>query len=239
VESRFELSGGVVVPLGIDPDILETPAAPYDERRRHPYVLAISRLHPKKQFELLIDAFADAAADRPEWTLTIAGDGDPAYVAALQHRASESAARGAVRFVGWVDGERKRDLLRHASLVALCSKHENFGLAILEGLAAGVPALVTRDVDFAADIERAGAGWVAAAERGPMAECLRAVFTEAEDGERRALAARVLAARFAWPRVGAELAALYDRLVRTTRAGAVDPVATAATGSEYTTVRLP
>ena len=62
VETGLGLSGGVVVPNGIDLSFVERRVEPFDARRpgsdHRPYVLALSRIHPIKGYELLIEAFA-------------------------------------------------------------------------------------------------------------------------------------------------------------------------------------
>jgi glycosyltransferase involved in cell wall biosynthesis len=213
VEATLDLADGVVIPLGIDPRLLDAPMIPEAERTGTAYVLALSRIHPKKNLEAVIEAFTDAMAigSGPRWTLVIAGSGDAGYVGSLRGRVEQRGAGDRVRFTGWVDGDRKRELVRHASLFALCSKHENFGVAVLEALAAGVPAVVSREVDLAEDIERARAGWVV--DAGEMLrDALVDAFDSARERESRGLAARALARRFAWPIVGDELRELYRRI---------------------------
>lgn len=209
VEATLGLSRGVVIPLGIDPGLLDTPLVPYAERQRDPYVLALSRIHPKKNLEALVEAFADTAAAGRGWRLVIAGTGEPKYVSELQRIVDKRQARDSVSFVGWVDGDRKRELVRRASIFALCSKHENFGVAVLEALAAGVPALLSRQVDLADDVERAHAGWIADAADEALRNTLERALDDAAERESRGRAARELATRYAWPSIGGQLAELY------------------------------
>src|SRR4029453_1115932 len=111
--------------------------------------------------EELIAAFVAAApTGNPSWRLIIAGDGEPDYVNKIKKLVSDLGDGSRVSLSGWVDGDRKRELIRHASIFALASLHENFGLSLLDALAAGVPVLVSRRVDLVQHIERDGAGWV-------------------------------------------------------------------------------
>jgi glycosyltransferase involved in cell wall biosynthesis len=120
VEAAFRTRRGFVLPLGIDAHFLDEETVPIEARERTPYVLALSRLHPVKALDVLIDAFGDVHADSA-WRLVIAGDGDEEYARALHLRAANSPAAAAIEFSGWVDGEEKRALLRRASLYALPS----------------------------------------------------------------------------------------------------------------------
>jgi glycosyltransferase involved in cell wall biosynthesis len=85
IEIAFPEARPVVIPLGIDPRFLDGASVPDVAR---PYVLSVSRLHPKKNLETLIDAFLEVTADRPEWRLVIAGAGDPDYTRQLTHAAA-------------------------------------------------------------------------------------------------------------------------------------------------------
>src|SRR4029453_8581827 len=172
VESAFETKRGFVVPLGIDASILDEAPLPALERESSPYVLALSRLHPVKALDALIDAFGDAYTLARKWRLVIAGDGDEAYVRTLKMRAAGSAAATAIEFRGWVDGEAKRDLLRNAAIYALPSHHENFGVSLAEALARGVPAIVSSHVLINEDLASANAAWVTPNDRQSLATTL-------------------------------------------------------------------
>lgn len=204
----FGLTRSVVIPLGIDPSWSDAGVAVRDSAR--PYVLALSRLHPKKDLELLIDAFLDAKEQvHGGWRLVIAGDGDRDYVARLGERIVARGAGDRVSLQGWVEGSAKQQLVRGAALFALASRHENFGLAVLEAMAAGVPALVSEEVQIAHEIQAAGAGWVVARTRDAFTRSLQIAMTNPELRERASRSARTLGARFTWPQVGRQLASLY------------------------------
>jgi glycosyltransferase involved in cell wall biosynthesis len=215
VESSFGLSNGVVIPLGVDDGVFEPrlPAQP-GERSDCPYVLALSRLHPVKNLELLIESFARVAPPSGGWRLIIAGAGDHQHVSTLQKAADRGAARGRVEFPGWVEGPAKRALIENAALFAVPSLHENFGVALVEALACGVPALVCDRVHLAGAIRDADAGWVAETEPGSFDRQLSSAMASAEERRRRGEAAASLARRFAWSRVANDLAELYRAVTR-------------------------
>ena len=214
IQATFGLRQGIVIPLGIDPVALETEPVSWPERERDPYVLALSRIHPKKNLEALIDAFAEVVgagtADSSRWRLVLAGTGDPAYQAALASLIRQRGVEDRVSFVGWVDGVQKRELIRRASLFALLSLHENFGLSVLEAQAAGVPALVSESVDLAEAIAEARSGWVCALNRRDLTTALARALGEAAARRSMSGSARHLAASYTWPMVAARLVTLYN-----------------------------
>ncbi|MEE8303977.1 MAG: glycosyltransferase, partial [Candidatus Tectomicrobia bacterium] len=168
VERRSGLRCGIVVPLGIDEGVLNTPRTSERFRQQYaglgqaPYVLVLSRLHPVKGLELFFDAFLDVGCQEAfrHWRLVVAGDGEGGYVRNLKCLVQERGGDGRVLFTGWLDEPEKVAALQGAALLALPSHHENFGLSAAEALACGVPVLVSTQVNLADEIRRAGAGWV-------------------------------------------------------------------------------
>jgi glycosyltransferase involved in cell wall biosynthesis len=203
----------VVIPLGIDDAFLRQEPVSWTERLGRPYVLALSRLHPKKNIEALIEAFVAAPRDeKANWRLVLAGTGDDDYVESLRRLVRARNAEARVQFAGWVEGKEKRELIRHASLFALVSFHENFGVSLLEALACGVPALVSRHVDLAGVVRDAAAGWVVDTPVASLASGLDDALSQTIELEARGLAARGLAKRYAWPDIAAQLVDLYQRV---------------------------
>lgn len=214
---------GVVIPLGVDDELLEATSTTSSFRDSHsplsksPYVLVLGRLHPKKGLEQLLDVFLDLTGEQAfsGWRLVVAGDGAPEYVRRLQRLAEERHGEGRVVFTGWLDGAERVSALREAGLVALVSHQENFGLSVVEAMACGVPVLVSRHVNLAEEIEAGGAGWVTALDRGTLLKTLRRVLGADDEWARRGRAGRELVRRrFVWPAVAAELAKLYQSIVR-------------------------
>ena len=107
---------------------------------REPRVVFISRIHPKKNLDALLDAW-DAAHLPAGARLTIAGWGFPADVAAFEARLA--SAPPSVEFVGPVHGEAKQRLLETARYVILPSHSEGLPMTILEAWAAGTPTIMT------------------------------------------------------------------------------------------------
>ena len=208
------LPAPVVVPLGVDEQLFAESPADVESNTRTPYVLAMSRLDPKKGIEVLIDAFHHLIAQSPRspWSLVVAGDGNPDYVKRLRSAAEQGAGASRIAFRGWVEGQERAQLLRGASLFALPSHQENFGIAMVEALAAGVPAMVAPGVNLGADIESAGAGWVVSRDRTVWRNALLAVTADEGERQRRAACAREYARRFHWSAVAASLDTLYKAL---------------------------
>jgi len=191
-----------VIPLGVADEQLDARVPDYDARE--PLVVTITRLHAKKNLDALVEAFVATGSDGggSPWQLIIAGDGD----AQLKHRL-ETLARlggGRVHLAGWVDRTARRALLERASLFALPSSQENFGLSVVEAMAAGVPVIVGAGVNLAPDVREAGAGWIID-EGQSLGDVLREAMQDTDGQLRRGVAARKLARHFRWTSVAEQL----------------------------------
>jgi glycosyltransferase involved in cell wall biosynthesis len=201
-----------VIPPGIDDELLAEPVR--EAHVREKLVVAIGRLHAVKRLDLLLEAFhaATAVGDLNDWHLVIAGDGDAATRADLERAAADGPAAHRVRFAGWLAEDAKRSLLARASLIAMPSFQENFGLALVEAMACGVVPIVSSGVNLSRDIEAAHAGWVAGSNAAEFAVVLASAMRDAADLRIRSEAARRFASRFTWSAAAAGLEDLYRSL---------------------------
>lgn len=129
--------------LGAGDDWLEVMPNPLPPRRLprstldNPIIAAAGRLSPVKQYPKLLEAFSVVAEKHPEWRLRIYGGGK-----AGDRLRSEIVRRGLSNQVHLMG--RTKDItgeLAKASLLAVSSRVEGFGMTIIEGFSVGVPAV--------------------------------------------------------------------------------------------------
>ena len=124
-------------------------------------LLFLGRLHPKKGCDLLVNAFAKFANRDPSLHLVMAGPDQVGLKSGLHAMATRLGIDDAVTWPGMLTGEIKTGALRVAEAFLLPSHQENFGLAVAEALACGVPVLISDKVNIWREIVEDHAGLVA------------------------------------------------------------------------------
>ena len=129
-----------------------------------PYLLFLSRIHPKKGLDLLLKAYQQII-NTPEIankvpTLIIAGPGmETDYGRKLLDYMEENPAlKTKVQVVGHLSGDVKWGAIYGCDAFVLPSHQENFGIAVAEALACYKPVLITNKVNIYREIEQGGGG---------------------------------------------------------------------------------
>lgn len=136
------------------------------------YLLFISRIHPKKGIDLLVEAYIDilhsaASKNIPALDelplLVVAGPGaDSPFGQALVRKVEDSEiASSKIFFIGMVTGPAKWQVFYGCEAFVLNSHQENFGIAVAEALACNKPVLISDQVNIWREIDAAEAGFVA------------------------------------------------------------------------------
>lgn len=141
-------------------------------------LLFLGRLDPIKRVDALIRAATTLAAHGVDCTLDIAGDGE--LRGELERLVASTPGGARVRFHGAVAGVAKRSLLRDSDLLVLPSRHENWGIVLVEAMAAGTPVVTTSAVNIARELEsEAGAIVVPPDDEAALRTSLASLIDEA------------------------------------------------------------
>ncbi|MFF8842921.1 glycosyltransferase family 4 protein [Streptomyces sp. NPDC015127] len=127
--------------LSIPNSVPEPPVPPSDGTGAT--VVAAGRLSAEKQYDVLIDAFAHVVAARPGWTLRIYGSGDQED--ALRDRINALGLYNEIHLMGPhspIEPEWAK-----AAIAVSTSRHESFGMTLVEAMRCGVP-MVSTDCDY-------------------------------------------------------------------------------------------
>jgi glycosyltransferase involved in cell wall biosynthesis len=211
----------VIIPLGIDLAEFEYLPSPslflkrFPEAKSGPRVVFISRVDRKKGIEMLIPAFREIREQIREAKLVIVGDGPPELVEELRRLAVEQGVSEAVVWTGFLGGEMKLSALASAQVFCLPSHSENFGMALLEAMAAGLPCVATDQVALAVSAAREGSVSLIPCAVEAIAPAILKVLSNQGEGARLGQAARA----YAWSHhgmaaTGTRLSELYKNLVQ-------------------------
>jgi len=222
-EAKYTKNFGVraptfVVPLGVRSP-MDLPNARQKLRDRFgispdiPIILFLSRLHPKKRPDFLLQVL-DRVAKQHDFHLLLAGSGDETYVKSIANLVSSLKLSDRVTMPGFVTGEDKDRLLLGSDLFVLPSYGENFGIAVAEAAIAGLPAIITPEVELRGDIRDRQAGIVVPGEIDPWVEAISKLLTSPQLCREMGENGRQLATqRYNWSAVGKQLAEIYIDLV--------------------------
>lgn len=177
----------------------------------------LSRIDPQKNQLLLVDAFADLAARLPGRSLRLLLGGpctDRSYKESIVNRIAERGIADRVSLIPAVvaESETHRDLLSALDCFVLPSRHEPFGIVVLEAWAAGLPVIVSdvgglqRLVAHETDGLRFQSGDVEA-----LAAAMLRLATETGLGPALATEGlRKTHSRYTWKAVSAQLELIYQ-----------------------------
>ena len=124
------------------------------------YLLFLSRIHPKKGCDLLLQAFSKVAPAHPQLHLIMAGPDAGDMRAHLQTIVDDAGLGDRVHWPGMLKGDAKWGAFAVSDAFVLPSHQENFGIAVAEALACGRPVLISDQINIAPEIEADGCGIV-------------------------------------------------------------------------------
>jgi glycosyltransferase involved in cell wall biosynthesis len=207
-----------VLPLGVQagtliPDAGQTLRSRYLIPENQPILLYLGRLHYKKRPDFLLDVISTIYAD---FHLLLAGTtNDPAYLDQLQAHAERLGLRDRVTFTGLVTGEDKELVLQGADVFVLPSFAENFAIAVAEAMAAGLPVVVTPEVQLAPTISQAAAGLVIPAQTEAWGSAIAQLLQNPEQRQILGQNGREFAKKvFDWSAIAQQLLELYAEVVK-------------------------
>jgi glycosyltransferase involved in cell wall biosynthesis len=207
----FVLPHGIIIPKPLDNARLllrQQLHLPPDE----PIILFLSRLHPKKGLDYLIPALGQLKLER--FTFLLAGSGDAAYEVDVSQLITSAGLQPRVRRLGLVAGDFKQLLLQGADLFVLTSHSENFGVAVLEAIAAGLPVVVTSGVALATVVAEKEIGVVTELDVETIAKALMYCLHDPEASEAMGRRAKEFVyEQYSWETIAQQMKMMYEQIL--------------------------
>jgi len=221
ISERFGThSRDLVIPLGVNRVDESLPLCPgvsiSCSDSPTPTLLFMSRIDPKKGLDLLLPALETLLAEGLDFHFVLAGTNpqDPAYEQQIRTQIQASPLATRTTITGFVTGAAKAALLRSADLFVLPSYYENFGIAVAEAMAAGVPVVISDQVHIWQEIQQAQAGWVSACEVSALTARLRSALQSAQERQQRGKNARIYALQhYSWDAIAQQMIVAYRHIV--------------------------
>lgn len=201
----------VVVPHGVDVLAETTPADVLRERYSidGPIVLYPAITYPHKNHATLVSAFASVLSEHPDALLVLTG-GRGGEEARLRAQIDGLGLRPRVRRTGRISAADVAGLYRLASVVAVPSRYEGFGLPAVEAMAYGSPVVAAAATALPEVVGDAGVV-VDPDDADAWAEAISELIEDGSMRDRLAAAGRTRAARYTWSANATALAGLYRR----------------------------
>lgn len=209
----------VIAPNGIHKqEFVNLPSAElfyqkFPSTRDKTLILFLGRIDPKKGLDLLAPAFARVIALFPQAHLAIAGPDNIGFTPTVQSYFAKAGCLEAVTFTNMLTGSLKYAALAAATLYVAPSYSEGFSMSVLEGMASGLPCIITTRCNFpeagvaqAARIVNIDANEVANA----LIECLSNPQQAKEMGDR---AREFIFNDYTWEQSAQKLSAGYRKIL--------------------------
>ncbi len=200
-----------VVRSGIDHDYYVPP--PRRDSPPGPVISYLGRLKKYKCIEHPIRVLRRLRDRVPGTEYWIVGEGD--YRNDLARIAREEGVADAVRFLGFLSGAEKLDLLHRSRVLAYTSPKEGWGLSVIEAAATGVPSVASDSPGLRESVRHGATGYLV--PHGNLAELhdrLLELLTNDAVWMRMSVAGLEWAGRFHWDRMAEETMALIEESVR-------------------------
>lgn len=150
-----------VIPNGIDLSEYPLKDKENELRDRKKTLLFLSRIHPKKGIEILLEVWKNIPKqNKKDWQIEIAGNGEESYIKELNNKIIKLGLQDCVKIIGPQFGNEKIETYHRADLFVLPTYSENFGMVVAEALSCGVPVITTKGTPWG-DLELYESGsWI-------------------------------------------------------------------------------
>lgn len=234
----------IVIPNGIDMTEFNDFPVRKSLRERYPslkdkkIILFLGRVHWIKGLDILVSAFSKLARQRDDVHLLIVGNDEGRYSEKVKGWIRDygmkyvdygvmKQARGdryeavidrrkvKVTFTGMLKGRVKLEALAGSDIFVLPSYSENFGIAVIEAMACGLPVVISDQVGIYKEVAKAKAGVVIETDVMQLAEAMANLLDNPDSCEEIGEnGRRLVEERFSWDKIAMEMIEVYRGILR-------------------------
>ncbi len=174
-------------------------------------LLFLSRIEEKKGLDLLFDALVNFDI---EWTLSIGGEGEEAYMKSLKFKAESLKLNDSINWLGQINNKDKFKLMANHDLLVLTSHNENFANVVIESLSVGTPVLLSKYVGLCNYIESNDLGFVTDLKIDHITASLNKAYSNVDKRDRiRSKAAQLIRNDFSEEKLTLKYINLYQQIL--------------------------
>lgn len=193
----------------ISPETIRYKYAAPDEK----IIFHVGRIVREKGLGVLLEALPRVLAAEPKVKLVIAGKGP--YLDELRHRAYQLGVYPRIYFTGYIDDHTRNALFKCADIAVFPSLYEPFGIVALEGMAAGIPVIVS-DTGGMSEIIQHGVNGLKAYNDNPVSLADNILWALQHPDHTRQMKEKALTdieAIYSWYRIAEQTITVYEEII--------------------------
>lgn len=182
----------------------------FPETKEKSIILFLGRIDPKKGLDILARAFGNIHSEFPQAQLVVAGPDNIGFLPTVKQYFQEAGCLESVTFTGMLSGEIKQAALAAAQVYVAPSYSEGFSMSVLEGMAAGLPCIITTECNFP---EAADVAYIVDVDSDAVADAMRQCLSDPQKARAMGEQARdFILENYTWDHASQKLIQVYDRL---------------------------
>ena len=208
-----------IVPNGVHRQDFESLPNPelfwqqFPQTRHKNLILFLGRVDPKKGLDLLSTAFGTIYQQFPQTHLVVAGPDNIGFLPTAKQYFADNNCLEAVTFTGMLTGALKYAALTAADYYIAPSYSEGFSISVLEGMAAGLPCIITTGCNFP-EAAKANIAYVADVNVNSITEALRNCIADPQTASSMGQRARkFIFEHYTWDKIASNLFGIYQAIL--------------------------
>ena len=211
----------IVVPNGLGDEVPDLgPLRPrlsetYPVLKEKKVILFLGRLHRKKGLDLLAPAYAELAKKRGDVYLVIAGNDEAGFSRTVKAWLAQAGVADKAILAGMLSGTAKWEAFAGSGIFVLPSYSENFGVAVVEAMACGLPVAISDQVAICDEVKHADAGIVIRNDAGELAKAMERIVSDKAAAQRMGEnGQRLVKETFTWEKISDTMVQELDGIIR-------------------------
>lgn len=186
----------------------------FPETRNKILIIFLGRIDPKKGLDLLAPAFAKVYQKFDNLHLIVAGPDNTGFLPTVQGYFHKAGCSHAVTFTGMLTGEMKYAALAAANIYVAPSYSEGFSMSVLEGMAAGLPCVITTGCNFP-EAATANAAIIVDINADSISDALmQLVENDQEAKEMGDRAKEFILDNYTWDHIASKMISVYENIIQ-------------------------